>query len=62
LRQVLGTDYTKQAQRMIDHIKAQVINLCIVNHDSNQHGENENVRIQNLWDSLELLAALMIMK
>lgn len=44
------------------HLNAKVINLCIVNHDSNQHGENENVRIQNLWESLELLAALMIME
>ena len=43
-------------------LKAKVITLCIVNHDNNQHSENENVRIQNLWDSLEQLAALMIMK
>jgi acetylornithine deacetylase/succinyl-diaminopimelate desuccinylase-like protein len=41
---------------------ARVANLCIVNHDNNQHGENENVRLRNLWDSLELLAALMRMK
>jgi acetylornithine deacetylase/succinyl-diaminopimelate desuccinylase-like protein len=45
-----------------EHLKASVVNLCIVNHDNNQHSENENVRIQNLWDSLELLAALMTMK
>jgi acetylornithine deacetylase/succinyl-diaminopimelate desuccinylase-like protein len=141
LRQVLGTDYRKQVQRVIDHIKAQgffvtdqgptaeerrqyekiakvtsdkggynaqrtpldlpisqsviaavksaargeivvaptsggslplylieerlnakVITLGIVNHDNNQHAENENVRIQNLWDSLEQLAAIMIME
>jgi len=141
LRQVLGTDYRKQVQRVIDHIKAQgfyvtdkdptdeerqryekiarvavdeggynaqrtpldlpisksviaavkaaasgpivvaptsggslplyliedilnakVITLCIVNHDNNQHAENENVRIQNLWDSLEQLAAIMVME
>jgi acetylornithine deacetylase/succinyl-diaminopimelate desuccinylase-like protein len=43
-------------------LKAKVITLCIVNHDNNQHSENENVRIQNLWDSLEQLAAIMTMK
>jgi acetylornithine deacetylase/succinyl-diaminopimelate desuccinylase-like protein len=43
-------------------LKAKVITLCIVNHDNNQHSENENVRIQNLWDSLEQLAAIMMMK
>jgi acetylornithine deacetylase/succinyl-diaminopimelate desuccinylase-like protein len=31
----------------------------MVNHDNNQHGANENLRIQNLWDGLEMYAALM---
>jgi hypothetical protein len=43
-------------------LNARVINLCIVNHDNNQHSENENLRLQNLWDSLEQVAALMTMK
>jgi acetylornithine deacetylase/succinyl-diaminopimelate desuccinylase-like protein len=45
-----------------EHLNAKVMTLCIVNHDNNQHSENENVRIQNLWDSLEQLAAIMNMK
>jgi len=43
-------------------LNAKIINLCIVNHDNDQHSENENVRIQNLWDSLGQLAAIMLMK
>jgi acetylornithine deacetylase/succinyl-diaminopimelate desuccinylase-like protein len=43
------------------HLNAKVINLCLVNHDNNQHSENENVRLQNLWDSIAQLAAIMIM-
>ncbi|MFN7118737.1 MAG: M20/M25/M40 family metallo-hydrolase [Saprospiraceae bacterium] len=43
------------------HLDTKVINLCIVNHDNNQHSENENVRIQNLWDSIDQLAAIMLM-
>ena len=141
LRQVLGTDFRKQAQRVIDHIRAQgfyvterdptdeervryekiakvtideggynaqrtplnlpvsrsviaavqraaggpivvaptsggslplylieerlgakVISLGIANYDNNQHAENENVRIRNLWDGLEQLAAIMVME
>lgn len=31
----------------------------IVNHDNNQHGEDENLRIQNLWDGIELFAGLL---
>lgn len=32
--------------------------LPIVNHDNNQHGENENLRLRNLWDGIEIFAAL----
>jgi acetylornithine deacetylase/succinyl-diaminopimelate desuccinylase-like protein len=31
------------------------------NHDNNQHSYNENLRIQNLWDGIELMAALLTM-
>ncbi|MEW6130077.1 MAG: M20/M25/M40 family metallo-hydrolase [Acidobacteriota bacterium] len=37
------------------------IALPIVNHDNNQHAANENVRLQNLWDGIEIFAALMMM-
>jgi acetylornithine deacetylase/succinyl-diaminopimelate desuccinylase-like protein len=33
----------------------------IANHDDNQHSFNENLRIQNLWDGLDLMAALLTM-
>jgi acetylornithine deacetylase/succinyl-diaminopimelate desuccinylase-like protein len=36
-----------------------VIGVPIVNHDNNQHAANENLRIQNLWDGIEVFAALM---
>jgi acetylornithine deacetylase/succinyl-diaminopimelate desuccinylase-like protein len=36
-----------------------VIGIPIVNHDNNQHGINENLRLQNLWDGIEVYAALM---
>jgi acetylornithine deacetylase/succinyl-diaminopimelate desuccinylase-like protein len=36
--------------------------LPIVNHDNNQHAANENLRIKNLWDGIEIFAALMTMK
>ena len=35
-----------------------VIGVPIVNHDNNQHAANENLRLQNLWDGIELYAAL----
>ena len=34
------------------------IGVPIVNHDNNQHAANENLRLQNLWDGIEVFAAL----
>lgn len=35
-----------------------VILLPIANHDDNQHAANENLRLKNLWDGIEIYAAL----
>ena len=35
-----------------------VITLPIANHDDNQHAPNENLRLQNLWDGIEMFATL----
>ncbi len=35
-----------------------VIGLPIANHDDNQHSSDENLRLQNLWDGIEVYAAL----
>lgn len=41
--------------------KAPQVGVPIVNHDNNQHSSNENLRIQNLWDGIEIFAALLTM-
>jgi acetylornithine deacetylase/succinyl-diaminopimelate desuccinylase-like protein len=38
------------------------IGLPIVNHDNNQHAANENLRLQNLWDGIEIFAGIMTLK
>jgi|SRR5579863_1069052 len=35
------------------------ITVPIANHDNNQHSFDENLRLQNLWDGEELMAALL---
>jgi acetylornithine deacetylase/succinyl-diaminopimelate desuccinylase-like protein len=40
---------------------ARTIIVPIANHDDNQHTFDENLRIQNLWDGIELMAALLVM-
>jgi acetylornithine deacetylase/succinyl-diaminopimelate desuccinylase-like protein len=37
------------------------ISVPIANHDDNQHAANENLRLQNLWDGIETMAALIAM-
>ncbi|MFN2385296.1 MAG: M20/M25/M40 family metallo-hydrolase [Thermoanaerobaculia bacterium] len=39
-------------------MRVPVIGVPIVNHDNNQHAPNENVRLQNLWDGIEIYAVL----
>lgn len=36
--------------------------IPIANFDDNQHAANENLRLQNLWDAVELMAALEAME
>jgi acetylornithine deacetylase/succinyl-diaminopimelate desuccinylase-like protein len=43
------------------HLRTVTITVPIANYDNNQHAENENIRLQNLWDGIELMAALMTM-
>jgi acetylornithine deacetylase/succinyl-diaminopimelate desuccinylase-like protein len=38
------------------------ITVPVANYDNNQHAENENLRLQNLWDGIDTYAALMTMK
>lgn len=41
------------------HLKAKTITVPVANHDNNQHAENENIRIRNLWNGIETMAAIM---
>ena len=45
-----------------DDLKTPCIGVPIANHDNNQHSANENIRLQNLWDAIETMAALLTMK
>ena len=38
---------------------APILILPIANHDNNQHGKDENLRLQNLWDAIEIYAAVL---
>ncbi len=40
-------------------LSAPIIILPLANHDNNQHAENENVRLQNLWDAISILGVVL---
>lgn len=44
-----------------DALSMPTIGVSIVNYDNNQHGPNENLRLQNLWEGIEMLARIMTM-
>lgn len=44
-----------------EKLQAKVITIPVVNYDNNQHAENENMRIDFLWEGIETMAALMMM-
>lgn len=43
-------------------IDGKPITLPIVNYDNNQHAENENVKLEYLWEGIETMAAIMQLK
>ncbi|HZR24825.1 MAG TPA: M20/M25/M40 family metallo-hydrolase [Vicinamibacterales bacterium] len=45
-----------------DVLKVPTIGLSMVNFDNNQHGPNENVKIKNIWDGIETMAAILTMQ
>ena len=40
-------------------LRTPVVGVPIANHDNNQHAANENLRVGNLWDGIEIYAMLM---
>lgn len=45
-----------------NHLRTVTVTVPIANYDNNQHAENENLRLQNLWDGIKTMAAVMSMK
>jgi acetylornithine deacetylase/succinyl-diaminopimelate desuccinylase-like protein len=44
---------------LADAVRSPFVIVPIVNHDDDQHSHDENLRLQNLWDGVELYAAIM---
>jgi acetylornithine deacetylase/succinyl-diaminopimelate desuccinylase-like protein len=45
-----------------DNLTTVTMTVPIANYDNNQHAENENLCLQNLWEGIETMAAIMTMK
>ena len=43
-----------------DVLGAPVVTLPLANFDNNQHAANENLRLGNLWDGIEMYAGLLV--
>ena len=40
-------------------LSAPIVILPLANHDNNQHAENENIRLGNLWDAMRIYGAVL---
>ncbi|HUR83512.1 MAG TPA: M20/M25/M40 family metallo-hydrolase [Thermoanaerobaculia bacterium] len=43
----------------LSKLGAPALGVPTVNYDNNQHGANENLRLQNLWNAIETFAAIL---
>lgn len=46
---------------IVHALNTHTISVPIANYDNNQHSFNENIRLENLWDGIETMAALEAM-
>ncbi len=44
---------------IVEALGAPMIGVAVANADDNQHAANENIRLGNLWDGIEIYAALL---
>jgi acetylornithine deacetylase/succinyl-diaminopimelate desuccinylase-like protein len=42
-----------------DALKVPIIGVPLANYDDNQHAANENLRLQNLWDGIDIYGGLL---
>ena len=43
-------------------LNAKFLIVPIANYDNNQHAENENIKLRNFWEGIDMMAAIMLMK
>jgi acetylornithine deacetylase/succinyl-diaminopimelate desuccinylase-like protein len=48
------------ASPFIDAFHVPTVGVSIANYDDNQHTDNENIRLGNLFDGVTTLASLML--
>jgi len=44
---------------VVNRLHAPMVGVAIANYDDNQHAQNENLRLGNLWDGIEVYAGLL---
>jgi acetylornithine deacetylase/succinyl-diaminopimelate desuccinylase-like protein len=44
---------------VVDQLRVPMAGVSIANYDDNQHAENENLRLANLWDGIDVYAGLL---
>ncbi len=45
-----------------EQLGAPTVTMSLANYDNNQHAEDENLRLSNLWRAIDVAAAIMQMR
>ena len=45
--------------RVVNQLHCPMVGVFIANTDDHQHAQNENLRLGNLWDGMEVYAGLV---
>ncbi|HTW36366.1 MAG TPA: hypothetical protein VMD53_17220 [Rhizomicrobium sp.] len=44
---------------VVNQLRCPMVGVSIAHTDDNQHAQNENLRLGNLWDGMEVYAGLL---
>lgn len=53
---------TLPVEDFVKVLNAKFLIIPIANYDNNQHAENENIRVRNFRDGIDMIASIMLMK
>ena len=49
-------------QDLVETLDTKFLIIPIANYDNNQHASDENIKLENFWEGIDMIASVMMMK